>query len=216
MCQTKITTFLFYNILVPYLPQIQNGPQCFKCIMTGVSWKWLLTFHSMTSLSYLMVTSAAAMLHKNYYILIWLEQSEVCLQGGVKVRGKGQRGRGSVPSVRINHQDCLWRLSEGKKPLTIGSWNLFLASSSDCILGFQQTCLQRNFSQRNALLRPLTSLSCHSSSALKSYSDKRSYYFKTLCRTLCCFARLVACCIHLSNTPFKENPWLNLTSDIIW
>lgn len=73
----------------------QNGPECLKCLMIGLSCKWSLTFHYMSCLSSLMATAPPSYyIRAIYSCLIWSTHSGTCQ---VKVWGKGLQVQGSLP-----------------------------------------------------------------------------------------------------------------------
>lgn len=156
----------------------QNAPECLKCVMIGLSCKWSLTFHYMSCLSSLKATAL-----RSYYIsdiyscLIWLAHSGTCLEGEVKVCGKGLRVLRITTHLLISSQQPLWHLSEGKRALIslqpYAAWIYFLLRQMAAILSPSRR-VYGWLKSKDALLRPSASLSCHSLSQLLAEELRQS------------------------------------------
>lgn len=71
----------------------KNAPECLKCVMIGLSCKWSLTFHRTSCLSSLMATAPWNCYIRDIYACpVWLTRPGTCLEGEVKVWGRGTAG----------------------------------------------------------------------------------------------------------------------------
>ena len=97
--------FVLHNIWLLNLPQksFQNAPECLKWVMIGLSCKWSLTFHRTSCLSSLMATAPWNCYVRDIYACpVWLTRPGTCLEGEVKVWGRGPAGAAeSLRNLRI-------------------------------------------------------------------------------------------------------------------
>lgn len=174
---------------------VQNAPECFKCVMIGLSCKWSLTFHYMSCLSSLMATAPrSCYIRAIYSCLTWLAHSGTRLEGKVKVRGKGPQGAGDR-SLSPHQQSAPF--VRGEEAL-----NFSLAILPECIscLGeWLPSCLLVSIGDLSQRMPSWHHQHLWAVSPLYSYGLKsrvnRLTHWRDDCGTLC---RQAMCCIHLN------------------